>query len=38
MKEAWTKDILEAIDEAENSDIYELEDLFTDLEEDLIFE
>lgn len=37
MKEAWMKDILEAIDEAENSD-YELEDLFTDLEDDLIFE
>lgn len=38
MKEAWMKDIMEAIDEAENSDIYELEDLFSDLEDDLIFE
>lgn len=37
MAEAWTKDIMESINEAENSD-YELEDLFTNLEDDLIFE
>lgn len=38
MLEAWTKDIMEAVDESKNSGSNEWDDLFPDLEEDLIFD